>query len=212
MISVALLLLATAPAPDLVDVTTLDTRFTIDIKYATTDNFTGKQLYPVARCLLRKEVGAMVVRAQQWLDAQHPGYVFLFKDCYRPERIQYVMWEAVKGTPKQSYVKDPSSKTGSVHNYGAAVDITLRKDGAEVDMGTPYDFFGELAEPRHEERFVKGGKLSPAQVTARHILRDALVQAGFHPLPNEWWHFDAWKGAALTARYQKLDIPLEAVP
>jgi zinc D-Ala-D-Ala dipeptidase len=199
-------------SPTLVDVMKLEPRFVLDIRYATTDNFTGKQLYPVARCLLRPEVADKLLVAQKWLDEHERGHVLMLKDCYRPASIQRVLFDAVKGTAKQSYVMNPDSKTGSVHNYGAAVDLTLAKDGRELDMGTAYDHLGVLAEPRHEERFVAEGKLTRAQVAARHVLRDAMVAAGFRPLSNEWWHFDALQGAALRARYNKLDIPLEAVP
>ncbi len=204
-------LLCALGAADLVDVTTLNPRFGIDIKYATTDNFTGRQLYPVGRCLLRREVALGAQKAQAFLDAQHAGYVLLFKDCYRPLHVQHIMWEVVKDTPKQSYVANPHRKVGSVHNYGAAVDLTLAgPDGKEVDMGTPYDHLGILAEPRHEERFVKEGKLTAAQVLNRRRLRDAMVQGGFKTIANEWWHFDWLQGAELRARYEKLDVPLDA--
>jgi zinc D-Ala-D-Ala dipeptidase len=198
--------------PELADVTKLDARFVLDIRYATTENFTGKKLYPVGRCLLRPEVGDMVLAAQHYLDARHPGFVLMFKDCYRPASIQFVLWQAVVGTPMQGYVADPNGKTGSVHTYGAAVDLTLAKDGKEVDMGTPYDHLGPLAEPRHEQRFVSEGKLSRVQVNDRKKLRDAMVHAGFHVIDHEWWHFDALQGAALRKRYDKLDVGLEAVP
>lgn len=208
-----LLAFAVAVAADLVDVKKLEPRFVLDIKYATTDNFTKRQLYPVARCLLRPEVAEMLLRAQRWLDSHHPGHVFMLKDCYRPEHLQRVMWEVVAGTPQQGYVANPGSKTGSVHNYGAAVDLTLVHDSAELDMGTPYDYFGKLAEPRHEEQLVRDGKLLREHVDNRKMLRDAMVLGGgFLPLTHEWWHFDALRGAALRRKYSKLDIPLEAVP
>lgn len=198
---------------DLVDVPTKDSRWRLDIKYATTDNFTHQQLYPVARCLLRSDVAAMLKKAQNYLDKNSPGYSFLLKDCYRPERIQHLMWDVVKGTPAQNYVKNPKSKTGSVHNYGAAVDLTLQdKDGKEVDMGTPYDFLGPLAEPRLENFFLQKKQLTEIQLQNRRMLRDSMVQGGgFLPLKNEWWHFDALQGAKLLKKYQKLDIPFDVI-
>src|SRR5687768_17421750 len=93
-----------ASGPELVDVTKLDSRLVLDIKYATTDNFTNRKLYPVARCLLRPEVAEMILRAQRWLDAHHAGHMLMLKDCYRPVSIQHVLWDAVKGTPQQGYV------------------------------------------------------------------------------------------------------------
>ncbi|MBI5509472.1 MAG: M15 family metallopeptidase [Deltaproteobacteria bacterium] len=206
-----LTLMLFAPAPVLVDAKDLDVRFVIDIRYATSDNFMHQKLYPVARCLLRPEVGAMLGRAQRYLDQHHHGYVLMLKDCYRPHSVQLQMWAVVKGTPQQAYVADPTP--GSVHNFGAAVDLTLADAGGhEVDMGTPYDFFGPLAEPRHEERLLKEGKLTAAEVAARKMLRDAMVKGGgFKAIPNEWWHFDAWQGKALRAKYEILDVPLDAI-
>ena len=76
-------------------------------------------------------------------------------------------------------------------------------------MGTPYDFLGKLAEPRHEEAFVSEGKLKREQVTNRKILRDAMVAAGWKTIPNEWWHFNMLTGEELRAKYQPLDVPFE---
>jgi D-alanyl-D-alanine dipeptidase len=93
------------------------------------------------------------------------------------------------------------------------VDLTLSKDGKEVDMGTPYDHLGTLSEPRHEERFLAEGKLTAAHVQSRRILRDAMTKGGaFRMIRNEWWHFDAYQGEALRSRYAPLDIPLDQLP
>ena len=198
--------------PELVDVTKLEPRLRLDIRYATPDNFVGKKLYSTGRCLLRPAVAEAVVRAQRYLDAHRRGYTLLLKDCYRPASVQAIMWEAVKGTPKQKYVANPRS--GSVHSYGAAVDATLADaEGHEVDMGTPYDHLGTEAEPRNEASLLAAGKLTPTQVEHRHMLRDAMVKGGsLKSIQSEWWHFDALRGAELRARYEQLDVPLEAVP
>jgi D-alanyl-D-alanine dipeptidase len=206
--------LSSTAAIPLVDVAKLHPSFILDIRYATTDNFFGKKVYPVARCLLRPEPAAKLVRAQKWLDEHHPGLRMMLKDCYRPASIQFVLWDAVKGTKKQSYVANPHSKTGSIHSYGAAVDLTLAgAEGRELDMGTPYDHLGELAEPRKEAAFLAQGKLTKAQVDNRLILRKAMVEAGgFRMIPNEWWHFDDGTHAEVRRKYEKLDVPLTAVP
>ncbi|MCC7382399.1 MAG: M15 family metallopeptidase [Deltaproteobacteria bacterium] len=197
----------------LVDVAKLEPRFLLDIRYATADNFFGQKVYPVARCLLRKSVAERMVRAQAWLDQHHRGLRLLFKDCYRPDRVQYVMWASVKDTPKRGYVADPTTATGSIHSYGAAVDLTLADAaGRELDLGTPYDFLGKLAEPRHETGFVAQGKLTAAQVERRHILRDAMLESGMRAIPNEWWHFNAGPPGEVRRRFSRLDVPLESVP
>lgn len=202
-----------APPANLVDVAELDPRFRLDIRYATTDNFFGKKVYPEARCLLLREVAGQVVRAQAWLDENHAGYTLLFKDCYRPDSVQNVLWESVRGTSKARYVANPGTKTGSIHSYGAAVDLTLAgPDGEEVDMGTPYDHLGRLAEPRLEKSFLKQGKLTSAQVRHRRILRRAMMKGGgFSMIRNEWWHFNAAPARTIRKKYPRLDVPFSAV-
>ncbi|MEL7369680.1 MAG: M15 family metallopeptidase [Myxococcota bacterium] len=202
-------LLAAPPKPILVDVTTVDQRFLLDIRYATTDNFFGQKVYPVARCLVRSSVATKMKKAQAWLDKHYTGLRLLFKDCYRPHSVQHVLWDAVKGTPKARYVANPNTRTGSIHSYGAAVDVTLaNRDGRELDMGTPYDHLGRLAQPRYERKFLKEGKLTDRQVRRRKILRRAMKYAGMRGLRNEWWHFNEGTSKQVRARYRRLDIPL----
>ena len=138
----------------------------------------------------------------------------MLKDCYRPLAAQRRMWELVRATPKRRYVANPDSPTGSVHCRGAAVDVTVRgADGRELDMGTPYDFLGPLAEVRLEEEMVRAGKLTRTQVENRRLLRAAMREGGgFLATAREWWHFDALRGQALWARYPPLDRPLGARP
>ncbi len=218
MISVLLWTIVVQPAPafagvDLVDVQKLDDRFGLDIKYATTDNFFGQKVYPVARCLLRPSVAQKMVAAQAWLDARHPGLRLLFKDCYRPHSVQHVLWNAVKGTPKARYVANPHRKTGSIHSYGAAVDLTLADaKGRELDMGTPYDHLGRLAQPRYEKRYLARGKLTKAQVRHRRILRKAMKHAGMRGIRNEWWHFNEGTAKEVRRRYRRLDLSFDAIP
>jgi D-alanyl-D-alanine dipeptidase len=208
------LAVAAAPAADpLVDVEGLHPSFGFDLRYATPDNFAGRQVYAEARCLLRASVAARMVKAQRWLDRHAPGHRLLFKDCYRPHSAQRILWDAVKGTPKAAYVANPGSTTGSIHSYGAAVDVTLADAAGEVDMGTPYDHLGKLAEPRHDAAHVAAGQLTPTHVERRRLLRRAMVEGGaMRSIPNEWWHFDAGTKAEVRARFERLDVPFDAVP
>ena len=202
-----------AQSAQLVDVTRLDERFLLDIKYATTDNFFGQKVYPHARCLLRPSVARKMKKAQAWLDKRRGGLRLLFKDCYRPHSVQFVLWKAVVGTPQQRYVANPNTKTGSIHSYGAAVDLTLAgPDGTELDMGTPYDHLGKLAQPRYETRYLKTGKLTRRQVRNRKILRRAMRHAGMRGIRNEWWHYNEGTSREVRKRYQRLDIAFDAVP
>lgn len=198
----------------LVDVAKLHPKFKLDIKYATTDNFAKVKAYSVARCFLRESVAKKMRKAQEWLDQSHPKTYLIFKDCYRPNRVQKILWDAVKGTKMAAYVANPNSKTGSIHSYGAAVDLTLGRIGhGDLDMGTPYDFLGKLAEPRHEQRFLKQGRLSKNQIKNRRRLRKAMVEiAGMKSIRNEWWHFNSDSARKIRQRYSRLNVPLSAIP
>jgi D-alanyl-D-alanine dipeptidase len=207
-----LFVLIAQPRPDLVDVQDLEPKILLDIRYATPDNFVGKKVYEEARCLLLRPIAEQMAAAQRWLDRHHPGHRLMMKDCYRPDGVQKIMWDAVRGTPKARYVANPGSKTGSIHSYGAAVDVTLADDGGrELDMGTAYDHLGRLAEPRHEEEYLRTGELSEAQVARRRILRRAMREGGnMRGILNEWWHFNAPEAA--RNKLVRLDVPFSAYP
>lgn len=204
----------TVPAGEepLVDIQTINPRFLLDIRYATPDNFAKVAAYPVARCVVRKSVAERMGEAQAWLDERHPGTVLMFKDCYRPDRVQRILYRAVRGTKMAAYVANPDTSTGSIHSYGAAVDLTLAREGKELAMGTAYDHLGKLAEPRHEARFLKQGKLTKLHIANREILRGAMKHARMRGLRNEWWHFNAGTSRQVRRRYTRLDVPLADVP
>jgi D-alanyl-D-alanine dipeptidase len=177
----------------LIDVSKLDSTLKIKLAYATTDNFTGINLYGVFnKCYLPKVVAKKLIAAQDSLKAKHPELSLLILDATRPRSVQQTMWDTCKFplNIKSRYLAKPSHT--SMHNYGAAIDLTLvDKFGKELDMGTPFDFFGNLAEPRMENYYLSQGKLSLTQIENRKILRRAMVSAGFISISNEWWHFDA---------------------
>ena len=68
-------------------------------------------------------------------------------------------------------------------------------------MGTPFDFYDALSEPRHEEMFLRQGKLKRYHYENRMLLRNVMRKAGFYPLSIEWWHFDAFPGSDVRRRY-----------
>lgn len=179
------------PAPNedsahgFIDITRLDPTILIDIRYATANNFTKKKIYDCPRCLLRPEAARAVVQAHRAL--QKKGYGLKMFDCYRPRPYQQRLWDAV---PNPDYVTPPAK--GSMHSRGAAVDLTVvDAQGNELDMGTPYDFFGPEAHTDNTSL--------PADVQAnRRLLREALEAAGFSGIRTEWWHFS----------YQKKTYPL----
>lgn len=182
------------PRPDepLVDLARVDPRIVLDLRYATENNFLGRKLYPVARCLLRESVAHRLRRVQDDLEAQGLGLKVF--DGYRPLSVQKKMWEVM---PDPTYVADPAK--GSRHNRGAAVDLTLvDAAGNELPMPSEFDEFTERA-----HRDYAGG--TDEQRRNRRILQDAMERHGFTGLDSEWWHFDApgWTS------YPVLDQPLE---
>ncbi len=172
------------------DVATID-GLIVDLRYASENNFTGRNVYGGFRLAYLHEVAhAKLARAVSALTNRDPLLRLLILDALRPRRAQRELFAHVKGTAQQKYVADPDR--GSVHCYGFAVDLTLAdENGNELDMGTAFDEFVDLAEPRHEERFLNEGRLSPKQFAHRHLLRSVMQTAGFASIEDEWWHFDA---------------------
>jgi D-alanyl-D-alanine dipeptidase len=189
----------------LMDVHTNCPDILVDLKYATERNFLHKNVYgDLRKCYLVKEAASMLAAAHKNLVALKPGWRLKIFDGARPRRIQAVMWELVKGTLQQHFVANPSS--GSNHNYGAAVDLTIVDEKArELDMGTPFDFFGELAEPRFEDAFLKKGMLTAKQVQNRRFLRRVMTEAGFISISSEWWHFDAFRTDVIRKRFKIIE-------
>ena len=165
--------------PDLVDAARTVPGLSVDLRYATDANFLGKAVYPAgARCLLLRPVATRLAAVARSLALE--GYRLHVWDCYRPLHVQWAMWRLV---PRKGYVADP--RTGSNHNRGAAVDLTLEHaDGTPVEMPTPFDTFG----PAAHHGSTAG---TPAARENRERLRKAMVDAGFRPNRMEWWHYDA---------------------
>ncbi|WP_172449828.1 M15 family metallopeptidase [Porphyrobacter sp. HT-58-2] len=186
---------AATAAPDLVDLARFDPRFRFDIRYATSANFMGRVLYPVARAVAQRPVAEALSRVQTRAEAV--GYGLLIFDAYRPWRITKMMWDE---TPpeKREFVADP--RTGSRHNRGCSIDLSLHRDGAEVAMPSPYDDFTAAAYRSNTDASLEA-------LAASRLLEEWMVAEGFVPLANEWWHYD-WKD---WRRYPIMDVPLEDV-
>jgi D-alanyl-D-alanine dipeptidase len=189
----------------LVNVQEMDSTLVVDLRYSSPNNFMHADVYgDLNHAYLQREVALMLAQAQKHLKEKAPGYSLLILDGARPRRVQYKMWEIVKGTAMQSYVANPAK--GSIHNYGAAVDLTIvDENGKELDMGTPYDFFGDLAQPILEEKYLAEGRLTAQQVANRKLLREVMAKAGFKPLNNEWWHFDAFPRAVVAKKFKIIE-------
>jgi D-alanyl-D-alanine dipeptidase len=148
----------------------------LDLRYATDNNFVDTVMYDCGRCFLRPEVALAIRDIQNELAEQGLGLKFF--DCYRPRPIQYKLWEKV---PDPRYVADP--RKGSMHNRGAAVDLTIvDSDGKELDMGTDFDFFGPRAYHNYTE-------LSDTILSNRQLLKNTMEKHQFRPTSTEWWHY-----------------------
>ncbi len=175
------------------------------LKYATTDNFMKKDVYGcLTHAYLQKETIAKLKKAQQILEKDHPGYHLLIYDAARPLSKQWELWNTLTEyapEKRKTYVADP--KEHSIHNYGSAIDLTVADEkGKPLEMGTKFDFFGEMAYPNQEARLLKAGKLSQKAIDNRLILRKAMTQAGFTGIEYEWWHFNAFSRKTAKQMFQ----------
>ena len=175
----------------LVNIHTLDSTIHVDLKYATTDNFTKEILYDdLTEAYLHPIAAQKLAKAQQLLKEIDPDLSLLVYDAGRPMSVQKKMYKVVQNTPYREYVADPS-KTG-MHNYGMAVDLTIcQSDGTALDMGTSFDFFGKAAGINQEEQLLNEGLLTREQINNRKLLRKVMTEAGFITIRGEWWHFNA---------------------
>ena len=183
----------------------VDSSILVDLKYATTDNFTGMVLYDdFGGAYLQTDVARMLVDAQRYLKTLHPELRLLVYDAARPLSVQRIMWERVKDTKYHRYVAHPDRL--SLHNFGAAVDLTLADhSGQTLDMGTPFDHFGRAAGINEEEELVRQGLLTRQQVQNRQLLRQVMRHAGFRSISGEWWHFNACTLQEAKQRYTLIE-------
>lgn len=177
----------------------------LDIRYKTKNNFTGEAMYPSDwKTYLHPLAAERVARAAVIMKAMEPRLMLVVLDATRPVSVQKKLYQKVKGTPLARYVS--SSGGTSIHNYGLALDCTIIDEtGKELDMGTKYDEFVPLSEPRFEEKHLKVGKLTQEQYLNRRFLREVMRKAGLRPIQNEWWHFEAVRKKELGGRYKVVE-------
>ena len=188
---------ATTPSPDpsikevegLVDVTQLDNTFVIELRYATEDNFTGKKIYTEAKCLLMRGTAEKLAAANR--EFAEMGYRLKIWDAYRPLSAQQTLWDVVSD---RSFVADP--KKGSIHNRGAAVDVTLVDNNGNGSMPTGFDDFSESS--------ITYDGCSEEEARNRELLAEVMMRNGFVRYDAEWWHFtdsDAGNYPLLDVRF-----------
>ena len=183
-----------------VDVRSVVPNALIDLRYATSNNFTHVQLYPAgARCLVHESMAPGLAAAAKVLASQ--GNVLVFWDCYRPHDVQVRMFDVV---PNPAWVAKPGSYARS-HESGRSVDVTLA-DASEqcprclVDMGTDFDDFSPRA-----TAFATDG-VSAGEQANRARLRNAMSAGGLSVYSGEWWHFD---GPGAGVQRPLLNVPVD---
>ena len=190
---------------EVVNIQELDPTIMVDLRYSSKNNFLKKDIYgDLEECFLRKEPAEMLCLANKHLKESYPELRLLVFDGLRTRSVQKKLWDAldtISLSERTQFVADPEK--GSIHNYGAAVDLTLSlENGLELDMGTNYDHFGELAFPALEDSLLALGKLTDKQIGNRRILRKVMTKAGFSTIDSEWWHFDAFSYNETKNKYK----------
>ena len=185
----------------------LDASIMVELKYSTTDNFLGKDVYGgLKNAYLQPDVAKMLVKAQKYLKSIHPEFSLIVYDAARPRSIQQKMWDAVDAPFQEKIRFLANPVNGSIHNFGAAVDVSIVDgEGKPLDMGTGFDYMGELAYPSLEEEMLEQGRLKTIHVENRSLLRRVMRNGGFWGIQSEWWHFNACSRAEARERYQIIE-------
>jgi len=168
-----------------------------EIRYHSSYNFIGERIdgYEEPCALITLEAARALKSAANELFVM--GYQIKVFDAYRPARAvkHFVLWgledQDVRMKPyfypdlmkQELFAKGYIAKQSS-HSRGSAVDMTLldMSTGKELDMGSPFDFFGTISHPDCTE-------ISDEQYRNRMLLQKVMVRNGFGTLDCEWWHF-----------------------
>jgi D-alanyl-D-alanine dipeptidase len=166
----------------LTEIRSLDPTVVVDLRYATSNNFTGAPLpgYLANRAYLRREAAASLARVQR--DLRSRGLGIKIFDAYRPVRATLAMVDWTERVNRPDLLKDGYIASRSRHNLGLAIDLTLINlaTGRELEMGTPFDTFSAAAHTANA---------SGEAAANRQLLKAAMEREGFANYDQEWWHF-----------------------
>jgi len=169
----------------------------LEVRYYGNHNFIGKRIdgYLKPKVFLTKEALVQLKKVQEDLKEFDLGMKIY--DAYRPQRAvdHFVTWandekdtlmkqEFYPNVQKKNLFKLDYIASKSGHSRGSTVDLTLisLRTGEQLDMGSPYDFFGKISWPFHKS-------ISKEQKAHRMLLRTLMISNGFKPYVCEWWHF-----------------------
>ncbi len=178
----------------MLDIKKLIPTIILDLRYATTNNFMHKKLYPsITTTYLRLPAAKALQHVQSELHELGLGLKIF--DAYRPYSVTEKMWKPIRD---ERYVADP--KKGSGHNRGIAVDLTLinLNSKEELPMGTGFDNFSDTA----HQTFTG----LPVQIVHnRNLLKNIMEKYGFKFFETEWWHYSLPD----AKDFEILDIPFK---
>lgn len=182
-----------------------------DLKYATKDNFMHRVLYDTLdQVYVQIDVARRLAKSQEYLTGRNANYHLFVYDGVRPLSVQWEMWNALDTIPvleRGKFVSNP--RNGSVHNYGAAVDLTICDANRKpLDMGAGYDDIRKIAYPSLESEFLATGEITQQQIDNRKLLRRALKSQSFSNIPTEWWHFNAFPRPIVKSKYRLVENEL----
>lgn len=180
----------------------------MDLRYGTFNNVTGHDLYcGIQRAFVHRDALPKLRKTLSLIAKEMPGYSLVIFDAARPMYAQAALKATVAGTPYTNYVS--SGKTGGLHNYGLALDLSLAdENGNLLDMGTDFDSFERCAGEVGEADALASGRLTQKQVDNRNVLRSVMTRAGWVSLNSEWWHFNAYTRAYTKEHYQLLGVEI----
>jgi D-alanyl-D-alanine dipeptidase len=209
---------------NLVDIKTLEGAedIVVMLKYSTTDNFVGQDMYgELESAYFAPDFAKKVIKAQQILQKYNPDYTLLIYDAARPISVQRHMRSLVEGTALQDFVADGTK--GGRHNYGVAVDLTITPHvGEPLDMGAGFDEFSEAAAvkgtsdtndsanrnlevyTKYVNDLVKRGLISVEAAENRLLLIKVMLEAGLYPYRREWWHYEELIPMSETRKNRKM--------
>ena len=168
-----------------------------DVRYSSENNFMHRDVYgALNRIYLQPSVAADLQKSQEKLKSIDSTLTLLVFDGVRPRSVQQYMWDILDmpSAEKSKFVSNP--KNGSLHNYGAAVDLTIAdSDGNPLDMGADYDEIGKIAYPKYEKAYLDSGMITSDQIANRELLRTVMKAGGFWGIQTEWWHFNRYNRA-----------------
>jgi D-alanyl-D-alanine dipeptidase len=170
-------------APDgFVDLAVSIPKVRTEIRYHSSDNFTGKPLtgYGAAGAWMRDEPAAALAKVQEELEAK--GLGLLIYDAYRPVRATQAMVAWAERAGRVDVLDDGYVSRKSGHNRGNTVDLTIiaLETGELLDMGTPWDTFSTDSHTANA---------SGPSADNRKLLLDVMTAHGWENYPKEWWHF-----------------------